>query len=163
MSTSSGQNSRKTNTSVEVAIELSEFQEQNCTMVFHDVMRLRQTLHKMASNVAATLGLQSTEMSAIDTLGKLGPLTMGELSKHGFISPTNTTRTVKILVDRNLVKRRRSPKSDREVNVMLTSAGEKLFQKSYPSMVHHVNGLLASRLNQTDRRNFARLLEKLAK
>ncbi len=129
MSTSSGQNSRKTNTSVEVA---------------------------------TTLGLQSTEMSAIDTLGKLGPMTMGELAKHGFISPTNTTRTVKILADRNLVKRRRSPKSDREVNVMLTSAGEELFKKSYPNMIHHVNDLLASKLNQTDRRTFARLLERLA-
>lgn len=124
-------------------------------------MRLRHILHAMATSVAATFGLQSTEMSVIDTLGKYGPLTMGRLSKRGFISPTNTTRTVKILAKRNLVKRGRSPKSDREVNVMLTSEGEKLFQKSYPNMIHHVNDLLKSKLNQTDRKKLARLLEKL--
>jgi hypothetical protein len=45
---------------------------------------------------------------------------------------------------------------------MLTSAGEKFFQKSYPRMVHNVNDLLASRLNQADRRKFTHLLEKLA-
>lgn len=161
MSTSSGQKPRRPHTSVEVAVELSEFQEKNCTMIFHDVMRLRQSLHNKASKVAATLGLQNTEMSAIDTLGKFGPMTMGKLSRLGFISPTNTTRTVKILVDRNLVKRQRSPKSDREVNVMLTSTGRQIFQNSYPQMVQYVNELLASKLNQKDRGNFASLLQKL--
>jgi DNA-binding MarR family transcriptional regulator len=115
----------------------------------------------MASRVAPAFGLQSTEMSAVDTLGKFGPLTMGELARRSFISPTNTTRTVKNLVDRKLVKRQRSPESNREVNVSLTVAGERVFQKSYPHMVQDVNDLLASRLNQKERRTLAALLAKL--
>ena len=161
MSTSSGQIFRTNGTSVSVVIKLAEADEENCTSVFHDVMRLRQTLQSMASTVAKTLDLQSTEMSALDTLGKFGPLTMGELARRSFISPTNTTRTVKNLVDRKLVSRQRSQESDREVNVKLTAAGEKIFRKSYPHMVHDVNDALAAKLNRKDRRTLALLLAKL--
>ncbi|MFQ5982277.1 MAG: MarR family winged helix-turn-helix transcriptional regulator [Woeseiaceae bacterium] len=142
-------------------IEISEDDEENCTSVFHDVMRLRHTLNSMASRVAPTVGLQSTEMSALDTLGKFGPLTMGQLAKRSFISPTNTTRTVKNLVNRELVERERSPKSDREVLVRLTAAGENIFRKTYPHMIHDVNDLLGSKRNQEERRAFATLLAKL--
>lgn len=159
--TSSGKNYRNNRTSVSVVIEISEDDEENCTSVFHDVMRLRHTLNSMASRVAPTVGLQSTEMSALDTLGKFGPLTMGQLAKRSFISPTNTTRTVKNLVNRELVERERSPKSDREVLVRLTAAGENIFRKTYPHMIHDVNDLLGSKLNQKERRAFATLLAKL--
>lgn len=161
MSTSSGRIFRTNGTSVSVVIKLAEADEENSTSVFHDVMRLRQNLQSMASTVAKTLDLQSTEMSALDTLGKFGPLTMGELARRSFISPTNTTRTVKNLVDRKLVSRQRSQDSDREVNVKLTAAGEKIFRKSYPHMVHDVNDALAAKLNRKDRRTLALLLAKL--
>ena len=161
MLTISGKNYRADHKSVGVATEVSESEEEICTAVFHDVMRLRQMLHSMASSVAPTVGLQCTEMSALDTLGKFGPLTMGQLSKRSFISPTNTTRTVKSLVERNLVTRQRSPKSDREVLVRLTPDGEKIFRKSYPHMIHDVNDLLASKLDRNERKALATLLAKL--
>ena len=148
-------------TSVSVATDISEKDEENCTSVFHDVMRLRHNLQSMASSVAPTVGLRSTEMSALDTLGKFGPLTMGELAKRSFISPTNTTRTVKNLVGRNLVKRQRSPTSDREVLVRLTADGENVFQQSDPHMIHDVNDLLASKLNEDERWLLASLLARL--
>ncbi len=159
--TSSGKNYRNNHTSVSVTTDISEDDEENCTSVFHDVMRLRHTLQSMASRVAPTVGLRSTEMSALDTLGKFGPLTMGELARRSFISPTNTTRTVKNLADRKLVKRQRSPKSDREVLVRLAEAGEKVFRHSYPHMIHDVNDLLASKLDQEERRTLASLLARL--
>jgi DNA-binding MarR family transcriptional regulator len=161
VSTSSGQNYRKNGTFISVATRLTEAEEGNCTSVFHDVMRLRHALRSMASEVASSLGLQSAEMSAIDTLGKFGPLTMGELARRSFFSPPNTTRTVKILVDRGLVRRQRSQSSDREVNVSLTAEGKKIFRKSYPHMVHDVNDLLASKLSREERRTLAELLAKL--
>lgn len=161
MSTSSGQNYRKNGTSISVATQLTAVDEDICTSVFHDVMRLRHSLRSIASEVADSLGLQSAEMSAIDTLGKFGPLTMGELSKRSFFSPANTTRTVKTLVDRDLVSRQRSQSSDREVNVSLTEDGMEIFRNSYPQMVHDVNELLASKLNQKERRTLASLLAKI--
>lgn len=161
MSTSSGQNFRKNGTSIRVATQLDAMDEDNCTSVFHDVMRLRQSLRSMASRVAESVGLQSAEMSAIDTLGKYGPLTMGELARRSFFSPPNTTRTVRSLVERNLVSRQRSQSSDREVNVSLTAEGKKIFRKSYPQMVHDVNDLLASRLGPKERKTLADLLARL--
>lgn len=161
MSTSSGQNYSKNGTSVGVATRLTAVDEENCTTVFHDVMRLRHSLRSIASRVAESLDLQSAEMSAIDTLGKFGPLTMGELARRSFFSPPNTTRTVKSLVDRNLVSRQRSQNSDREVNVSLTEDGMKFFRQSYPHMVHDVNELLASKLKQEERQTLAMLLAKL--
>jgi len=161
VSTSSGQNYRKNGTSISVATQLSTIDEDNCTSVFHDVMRLRHLLRSIASGVAESLDLQSAEMSAIDTLGKYGPLTMGELSRRSFFSPANTTRTVKSLVDRDLVSRQRSQSSDREVNVSLTENGMMIFRKSYPQMVHDVNEILASKLNEKERQTFASLLAKL--
>jgi DNA-binding MarR family transcriptional regulator len=124
-------------------------------------MRLRHSLRSIASEVATSLDLQSAEMSAIDTLGKFGPLTMGELSRRSFFSPANTTRTVKSLVDRNLVSRQRSQSSDREVNVNLTADGRRIFRKSYPRMLHDVNELLASNLSPEERKTLADLLAKL--
>lgn len=161
MSTSSGQNYRKNGTSISVATQLTAVEEDNCTAVFHDVMRLRHSLRSIASRVADSLGLQSAEMSAIDTLGKFGPLTMGELSRRSFFSPANTTRTVKSLVDRDLVSRQRSQSSDREVIVSLTEIGMKIFQKSYPQMLHDVNDLLASKLNKNERQTLGELLARL--
>ena len=161
MSTSSGQNFRKNGTSISVATQLTEGDEDNCTSVFHDVMRLRHSLRSIASKVAESLDLQSAEMSAIDTLGKFGPLTMGELSRRSFFSPANTTRTVKTLVDRHLVSRQRSQSSEREVNVSLTEDGMKIFRKSYPHMLHDVNELLGSKLNQKERQTLASLLSRI--
>jgi DNA-binding MarR family transcriptional regulator len=141
--------------------QLDAVDEDNCTSVFHDVMRLRHSLRSMASEVAHLLDLQSAEMSAIDTLGKYGPLTMGELARRSFFSPPNTTRTVRTLVDRKLVSRQRSQSSDREVNVSLTAEGKKIFRKSYPRMVHDVNELLASKLSPQERKTLGELLAKL--
>jgi hypothetical protein len=62
--TSSGKNYRNNHTSVSVATDISEGDEENCTSVFHDVMRLRHMLQSMASRVAPTVGLRSTEMSS---------------------------------------------------------------------------------------------------
>ena len=124
-------------------------------------MRLRHTLKSMATDVAATLGLQSTEMSALDTLGKFGPMTMGELAQRSFISPPNTTRTIKSLVDRGLVERERSAHSRREINVSLTPAGLRIFKQSYPQMVGDVDALLADKLKLNERQELASLLAKL--
>ena len=160
--TSSGQRYRTNGIVLEdVPTELVEEDEENCTSVFHDVMRIRHTFHLMAARVAETFDLQSTEMSALDTLGKFGPLTMGQLAKQSFISPTNTTRTVKNLVERKLVRRERSPTSDREVIVSLTAAGRKVFRKSYPQMVHEVNDLLSYKLTGKERKALAAILAKL--
>jgi len=51
-------------------------------------------------------------LSLMDILGKLGPISMGRLSGETFISPANTTHTVRKLEAAGLVKRLRSESSE---------------------------------------------------
>lgn len=151
---------RKGRTAVPSQVDVTAIEEQNCTAIFHDVMRLRNQLQRIAANAARQLGTKSTEMSILDTLGKFGPLTMGRVAELSFISPTNTTRAVKNLIADSLVERKRSEHSDREVVVNLTAQGRRIFRESYPRMIHDVNDFLASNLSAQERSSLARLLAK---
>ena len=130
--------------------------------MFRDVMRIRQQLYATATEVAKSLGLTSSEMALVDTLGKYGPLTMGQLAERSFISPANTSYTARSLENRNLITRERSVESNRVVNVRLTPAGVKIFKQSYPRVVREVNELVASKITSKERRNLVNLLRKLA-
>lgn len=152
--------SRKGKTAVPSRVDVTVEEEQNCTAIFHDVMRLRNALQEMAVNAASGLGMKTTEMSILDTLGKFGPLTMGRVAQLSFISPTNTTRAVKNLIADGLVERRRSEHSDREVVVSLTKKGCEMFSESYPRMIHDVNEFLSSGMTERERRSLAGLLAK---
>ncbi len=142
-------------------VDVTPDEEENCTAIFHDVMRLRGALQRIAAREASALGMKSTEMSILDTLGKFGPLTMGRVAALSFISPTNTTRAVKNLIGDGLVARRRSEHSEREVVVSLTASGRGVFKQSYPHMIHNVNDYLSARLTAGERGSLARLLAKL--
>jgi DNA-binding MarR family transcriptional regulator len=152
---------RKGKTAIPSMVDITVTDEQNTTSIFHDAMRLRGSLHRIAAATASGLGIKATEMSLLDTLGKFGPLTMGRLAQLSFISPTNSTRAVKNLIGDGLVERTRSEHSDREVVVRLTRAGCSIFQESYPQVVHDVNEFLSSRLNDRDRARLAELLAKV--
>ena len=76
-------------THIKISSKLSESEQESCTSIFRNVMRLRQKMNATASEVARSYELHTSEMSLIDTLGKYGPLTMGELAAFSFSSPAN--------------------------------------------------------------------------
>ena len=147
--------------SVAVDTHLTQEDEELCLAIFGSVMRAYHRLHGLASNVASTLDLQFAQMNVIDMLGKLGPVSMGELARATFIAPSTTTRTVKTLEGRGLVKRQRSINSERVVTVSLTKEGEQVFARSYPQILRAVEANLEQRLSASDRRALAALLQKL--
>ena len=110
---------------VRTSTRLSEHDEDVCVDIFRNLMRARHVMHQKASTVAESNGLHAAEMNAIDILGKFGPISMGRLARETFISPSNTTNTVKKLERAGLVKRSRSKNSDREVTVSLTADGRR--------------------------------------
>ena len=77
------------------------------------------------------------------------------------ISPSNTTSTVKKPESADLVKRRRSNASDREVTVSLTSKGRALFRKCYPQILGEAHAHMAERLTLEERAKLAGILRKL--
>ncbi len=149
-------------THVKIKAGLNKEDEKNCTDVFRDIMHLKHELNALANNVAATLDLRGSEMAIIDTLGKYGSLTMSELAAACFFSPPNATYTVRALEKRKLLTKLRSESSQRVVVVELTSAGEKIFRKSYPGTIQKVGRFLSNKLNIKERQTLSRLLDKLA-
>jgi DNA-binding MarR family transcriptional regulator len=141
---------------------LPERDEEACIAIFRSVMRAHHRLHALGSSVAADFGLHIAQLNVIDMLGKLGPITMGELSQATFISPSNTTHTVKKLEVAGLVTRQRSTASERTVVVSLTGQGEQLFRVCYPRILMAVEESLEQRLSAAERVTLADLLGKFA-
>jgi len=141
---------------------LPERDEEICIAVFRSMVRAHHRLHSLGSSIAADFGLHIAQLNVIDMLGKLGPITMGELSRATFISASNTTHTVKKLEIAGLLARQRSAASERKVVVSLTDEGEQLFRECYPRILTAVDGVLKQGLNARERATLARLLGKLA-
>jgi len=146
---------------VKTKTNLNEREEEVCVDIFRNLMRARHLMHHKASTVAENIGLHAAEMNAIDILGKFGPISMGRLSREAFISPSNTTSTVKKLERAGLVTRNRSKTSDREVTVNLTTDGRIIFRKCYPRILGETHAHLAGRLTRAEHRQLAILLGKL--
>jgi DNA-binding MarR family transcriptional regulator len=71
------------------------------------------------------LGLTPTLTSALATIGREGPLTLGELAAREQVSPPTVTRVVGKLEDAGLVRRRQDPSDGRVSRVELSPAGRR--------------------------------------
>lgn len=125
-------------------------------------MKCNHALLHIGSKISEKFGLHLAEMNAIDMLGRHGPMTMGNLSKVTFVSPSNTTHTVKKLEAAGLVKRKRSEDSDREVSVFLTRKGVSLYTRTCPAMIGEFESYLQERLSDKERKILAGLLQQLS-
>ena len=146
---------------VKIKTKLNEREEDTCVDIFGNTMRARHLLHEMASGVAAESGLHAAELNVVDMLGKFGSISMGDLSRKTFISPSNTTSTVKKLEAADFVRRKRSQEFGREVTVNMTPKGKILFRKCYPRILGAVHAHIAERLTREERSRLAAILKKL--
>jgi DNA-binding MarR family transcriptional regulator len=149
------------NNYIKTRTNLTERDEAVTVDLFRNLMRARHLMHKKAKNVAESIGLHAAEMNVVDILGKFGPVSMGRLSRETFISPANTTNTVKKLEQAGLVRRDRSKKSDREVTVSLTAEGRRIFRKCYPRILGEAHAHMTRRLTRRENSQLAALLGKL--
>ncbi len=146
---------------VRTQTSLSERDEDITVDLFRNLMRARHLLYRKAAEVAEGIGLHAAEMNVIDILGKFGPISMGRLSGETFISPSNTTSTVKKLERAGLVERQRSATSGREVSVTLTGSGRAVFRKCYPRILGDAHTLMHARLARGEMRVLAKILRQL--
>ncbi|MCW5774231.1 MAG: MarR family transcriptional regulator, partial [Rhodospirillaceae bacterium] len=122
---------------------------------------MHHDLQNMAQQVGTRYGLISAELNVVDILGRFGGTSMGELARRTFISPANTTRTVKTLEQKKLVARTRNATSGRNVDVALTGKGQALFKKCYPAIFGAAVRYFGSSLSARERHDLRRLMEKL--
>jgi DNA-binding MarR family transcriptional regulator len=83
------------------------------------VVRLNRRLRAQRTNAMVSL----TQLAAMSTLYKCGPLTPGELAAKEGVQPPSMTRVIAALEDAGYVSRNPHPTDGRQAIVALTEAG----------------------------------------
>jgi DNA-binding MarR family transcriptional regulator len=119
------------------------------------VARLARRLRRETEGAASP-----SQLSALSSIARLGPLTLGELSAAEGVQPPTMTRVVSCLEDQGLVTRAVDPADRRVARVTTTAAGEGFLERSR----HRKDAFLAARLRalgDDDRAAVARAAEVL--
>jgi MarR family transcriptional regulator, 2-MHQ and catechol-resistance regulon repressor len=115
--------------------------------------------HLTAANIRS-FNLTPAQFGAIECLGHLGTLLMGDLTKKHLVSGGNMTVVINNLEKEGLVKRKVSADDRRAFYVSLTPKGKRLFDKIFFPHAEYV-AKLASVLTEAEQVELSRLLKKL--
>lgn len=91
-------------------------------------------------------GITPSQLSALATIERFGPLTLGELAAHERVQPPTMTRIVAALGDAGLVTREVDAGDRRVARVQVTPAGRRLLARSR----RRKTAFLATRLRRLD-------------
>ena len=122
--------------------------------------RAYSTFNKLAVEDIRQYGLTQSQFGIIESLGHLGFMTLGDLSKKQLSSCGNTTVVVDNLEKEGLVERRSCKEDRRAVYVHLTRKGKKRFDAIFEQHACHIQKL-ASVLSAEEQEHLAVLLKKL--
>jgi DNA-binding MarR family transcriptional regulator len=88
--------------------------------------RVRATITPLARQLRhhTSEGLTASQLSALGTIGRKGPITLGDLANQEHVSPPMVTKVVGGLETQGLVERRNDPTDRRVTWVSLTPAGK---------------------------------------
>jgi len=92
------------------------------------VARLSRRLRQQAAGT--DVDLSPSQLSALSTAERLGPLTLGELAAAEQVQPPTTTRVVDRLEERGLVARAVDPQDRRVARVSVTDAGRRYLART---------------------------------
>jgi DNA-binding MarR family transcriptional regulator len=101
-----------------------------------DTVELASTLRQVVLRLTRRLRAQRADMSvsvtqlmALGTLAKHGPMSAGELAAHERVQPPSMTKILAALEEHGLAQRRQDPSDRRQVIVQATPAGDELLAK----------------------------------
>jgi MarR family transcriptional regulator, 2-MHQ and catechol-resistance regulon repressor len=124
--------------------------------------RAHNTMSALADRNIAGFGLTTPQFGALECLGHLGPMTIGELCRKMLVSGGNMTVVVDNLEKEGLVERIRDTADRRKILVMLTPKGKRLFDTIFTDHAEYI-AQLASVLTPKEQEALSRLLKKLGK
>jgi MarR family 2-MHQ and catechol resistance regulon transcriptional repressor len=124
------------------------------------LVRATHTFGKLTQENIRTFGLTEPQFSALETLGHLGPMTIGELCRKQLVSGGNMTVVVDNLEKEGLVGRTRSKNDRRVVTVRLTRKGKNLFEEIFSKHAQCVSAI-AGVLSEEEQNQLAALTKKL--
>src|SRR5579864_1001369 len=95
-----------------------------------DVARLRVALARLSRRMRRheLAGLTPTQLAALATIGKTGPMRLGDLAAAG-IAPSTLTRLVTALEDSGYVQRTADPSDARASTLAITAHGQEALER----------------------------------
>lgn len=124
------------------------------------LLRLTRIIRNQRVDMSVTL----TQLSAMGTLRKSGPMSAGELAACERVQPPSMTKVLANLEERGLVRREVHPTDRRQAVIEITAAGEELLDSERRSRDAWLSKQLAT-LSAEDRALVQRvipIMEKLA-
>jgi MarR family transcriptional regulator, 2-MHQ and catechol-resistance regulon repressor len=122
--------------------------------------RAHDTFGHLTAKHIRTFGLTQAQFGAVECLGHLGPMLIGDLTKKHFVSGGNMTVVVNNLAKEGIVERAVCEDDRRACTVHLTDKGKRLFKKIFVPHAEYVVQL-ASGLTENEQEELGRLLKKL--
>jgi len=122
--------------------------------------RAHDTFNRLTATNIRHFKLTPAQFGAIECLGHLGPMLIGELTRKHLVTGGNMTVVVDNLEKEGFVERVVSKKDRRAFVVKLTPKGKRLFEKVFSQHAEYV-ATLASVLTEEEQADLGRLLKKL--
>jgi DNA-binding MarR family transcriptional regulator len=96
-----------------------------------DVARLRVALARLSRRLRRheLAGLTPTQLAALATIGKTGPMRLGDLAAAEGIAPSTLTRLVTALEDIGYVQRTADPSDARASTLAITADGQEALER----------------------------------
>ncbi len=96
-----------------------------------DVTRLRVSLARLSRRMRRhqLAGLTPTQLAALSTVERAGPLRLGDLAAAEGIAPSTLTRMVAVLEDLGYVQRDADPKDARASTLAITPEGHETLER----------------------------------
>lgn len=96
-----------------------------------DAARLRVAVLRLSRRLRKhdLAGLTPSQLSTLSSVGKSGPVRLGDLAAAERIAPSTLTRLVNVLEDRGYLLRQPAPDDARAFLVTLTEAGDKVLER----------------------------------
>ena len=115
------------------------------------VMRLNRRLRAQRTNASVTL----SQISALSSLHKCGPMTPGELASREGVQPPSMTRVIGALEDMDYISKRAHPNDGRQVIVELTTLGQSYIEADISAREAWLDARL-SELDDAERETLSR-------
>jgi len=101
-------------------------------------------LTRLVRNQRVDMSVTLTQLSAMGTLSKYGPMSAGELAGCERVQPPSMTKVLANLEERGLVRRSQHPSDRRQVIIEITAAGTALLDSERRSRDAWLSRRLAS-------------------
>ena len=107
--------------------------------------RLRMVVYRLGRVLRRHAGgeLTPSQASALASLARLGPMTLGDLSAVESVRPPTLTKVVVALEEQGLVRRHTDPSDRRVCRVEVTRAGSQLLARSRSRLSAYLSDRLA--------------------